>query len=185
MVLIGKSISEDFLIFAYYMKIKLTLEVTLGNDYKEYEHHYREREHFQVLDTSQWWLSGVVTGDTDDDKLVWWLLMFQICCTTMHILHQKTTTSHCFNLARLSQVNVSLTWEVDLMEHIFAKAHSKEGDRNTQPRIQELTYDTLHIHSFIADSSKVSPRYSTGSAHICRLHRNTDSKLHIHYLSMD
>jgi hypothetical protein len=115
MVLIGKSISEDFLIFAYYMKIKLTLELTLGNHYKEYKHHYtererereREREHFQVLDTSQWWLSGVVTRDTDDDKLVWWLLMFQICCTTMHILHQKTTTSHWFNLARLSQVNVS------------------------------------------------------------------------------
>jgi len=44
MVLIGKSISEDFLIFAYYMKIKLTLELTLGNHYKEYKHHYTERE---------------------------------------------------------------------------------------------------------------------------------------------
>jgi hypothetical protein len=44
MVLIGKSISEDFLIFAYYMKIKLTLELTLGNHYKEYKHHYTQRE---------------------------------------------------------------------------------------------------------------------------------------------
>jgi hypothetical protein len=39
MLLIGKSISEDFLIFAYYMKIRLTLELALGNSYKEYEHH--------------------------------------------------------------------------------------------------------------------------------------------------
>lgn len=71
------------------------------------------------------------------------------------------------------------------MEHIFAKAHSKEGDKILSLQSRSLTCDTLHIHSFIADSSKVSPRYSIGSAHICELHRNTDSKLRIHYLSMD
>jgi hypothetical protein len=59
MVLIGKSISEDFLIFAYYMKIKLTLELTLGNHYKEYKHHYTERERERERErenTSKFWI---------------------------------------------------------------------------------------------------------------------------------